>query len=74
MLTIALEDKPGQLLGVSEIISSHGGNVVSVHHDRSDANMAITSCYLRLGMETRDHNHVQEIKNALIEAGFRIME
>lgn len=74
MLTIELEDKPGQLLGVSEIISSHGGNVVSVHHDRSDTNMAITSCYLRLGMETRDHNHVQEIKDALTKAGFKIME
>lgn len=53
-LQIALEDKPGQLMGVSRIISECGGNVTHVIHERSDANMAITSCFLRIGMETRD--------------------
>ena len=57
-LTIALTDKPGQLQEVSEIIARCGGNVVSVHHDRSDANMAITSCFLKLGLETRDHAQI----------------
>ena len=42
-LTIELEDKPGQLTGVSEVISRCGGNVISVLHERSDANMAIAS-------------------------------
>ncbi len=69
-LTFELEDKPGQLLGVSEIISKCGGNVISVHHNQSDTNMAITSCILRVGMETRDHEQVEEIKRALVEAGF----
>ncbi|MCL2403653.1 MAG: threonine ammonia-lyase, partial [Coriobacteriia bacterium] len=35
-LHIALEDKPGQLVGVSSIISEHGGNVVNVHYSGSD--------------------------------------
>ncbi len=34
-LTIQLEDRPGQLRDVSEIISKLGGNVVSVHHERA---------------------------------------
>ena len=38
-LMIALEDKPGQLSLVSDIVSACGANVVSVHHDGSDANM-----------------------------------
>jgi len=53
VLQIALEDKPGQLVGVSRIISDCGGNVVSVHHERSDANMAISSCFLKIGMDAR---------------------
>ena len=61
-LTIALTDKPGQLQEVSEIIARCGGNVVSVHHDRSDANMAITSCFLKLGLETRDHAQIVQIQ------------
>ena len=37
-LMIALEDKPGQLQQVSEIVSKCGANVVSVHHDRGGEN------------------------------------
>lgn len=74
--TVALQlvDKPGQLLCVSDIISRYGGNVVAVHHDRSDANMAITSCVLRIVMETRDREQADQIKQALIDEGIRIIE
>lgn len=72
-LVIALEDKPGQLQQVSEVISNRGGNVVGVHHDRADANMAINSCYLRITMETRDHEQVEQIRSDLKAAGFRLM-
>ena len=73
VLQIALEDKPGQLVGVSKIISDCGGNVVSVHHERSDANMAISSCFLKIGMETRDFQQIALIKDELTKAGFKIM-
>ncbi len=71
-MQIALDDKPGQLVGVSKIISECGANVVSVHHERSDANMAINSCFLTIGMETRDFEQINEIKDALTKEGFRI--
>ncbi len=72
-LVIALEDKPGQLQGVSEIISRCGGNVVQVYHDHADPNMAINSCYLRIGLETRDHAQVQQIRDELTAAGFKLV-
>jgi len=72
-LQIALEDKPGQLLGVSQIISNCGGNVVSVHYAGSDPNMAITSCFLTVGLETRDFQQIEEIKAALTREGFQIV-
>ena len=73
-LLIALEDKPGQLVGVSEIISRCGANVVSVRHERSDPNMAISSCFLRVGMETRDFAQIEQIKSELTKAGFKIVQ
>lgn len=73
-ITIALMDKPGQLSMISDIIAQKGGNVVAVHHDRADLDMDINACYLHLVMETRDHDHVEEIKRALIEAGFDIVK
>ncbi len=72
-LQIALEDKPGQLVGVSSVISQCGGNIISVHHERSDANMPVASCVLNVGMETRDFEQIQEIRSALIAKGFHIM-
>lgn len=72
-LTIALMDKPGQLVGVSNIISRCGGNVVAVHHDNSDPNMAINSCFLKIVMETRDKEQADLIKRTLTEEGFQLV-
>ncbi len=72
-LMIALEDKPGQLLRVSDIVSACGANIVAVHHDRGDTNMAITSCFLRLGLETRDAAQIEQIKERLQEEGFTLV-
>lgn len=73
-ITIALSDKPGQLLGVSEIIAGLGANVVSVNYDSTDLDMNITDCYLRIGVETRDYPHIVEIKQALKDAGFEVCD
>ena len=40
-LTIALEDKPGQLKKVAEVVSRCGSNVVSVQHDGSDPHLQL---------------------------------
>ena len=72
-LTIALVDKPGQLTDVSQTIASCGGNVISVSYDNSDPNMAITSCFLRIVLETRDASQVEDIRNALSKRGFELV-
>lgn len=71
-LTVKLEDKPGQLVGVSQIISSLGGNVVKVSHERNDDSDRITDCILQIRVETRNHEHIETICNALVEAGFDV--
>ena len=73
-LIIELVDKPGQLLGVSEIISKLGGNVVSVFHSRADVDLDINSCVLRISMETRNHEHLEQIKAELTAQGYKIVE
>jgi len=72
-LTIELLDKPGQLVGVSKIIADLGGNVVSVNHDRMDVNMDINSCFLEIALETRNQEHVNEIKKELTRQGYKIL-
>lgn len=74
MLNIELVDKPGQLLGVSEIIAKHGGNVTAVRHERADENPDINGCFLRIHLETRNSEHLEEIRSALVEAGYRLVD
>ncbi|MGN0687795.1 MAG: threonine ammonia-lyase [Oscillospiraceae bacterium] len=73
LLTIELVDKPGQLTGVASIIAGLGGNVTAVHHERADANSDINGCFLRIQLETRNFEHLNEIRNALTEKGYKIV-
>ena len=72
-LVIELVDKPGQLLGVSDIISKTGGNVISVNHARTDVDLDINSCVLRISIETRNQQHLDEIIKNLSDSGYKIV-
>ena len=72
-LCIQLQDKPGQLLAVSKIIADHGANVISVHHERAGEGTDVTAAYLRIILETRNFEHVNEISKALKSAGFKLV-
>ncbi len=72
-LMIELVDKPGQLKNVSRIIADCGGNVTSVYHERASEGSDVNGCYLRIVLETRNHQHIQEIKKALTDFGFKLL-
>lgn len=72
-LMIELVDKPGQLKNVSRIIADLGGNVISVHHERANEGSDVNGCYLRLVLETRNFEHIEEIKKALKDFGFKLI-
>ena len=72
-LEIALEDKPGQLVGVSTAIQKCGANVVRVDYSDSDPNTSVTSCTLKIGIETRGFDQIEAVEAALRGAGFNII-
>jgi len=72
-LLIELTDKPGQLKHVSRIIADCGGNVTGVHYERGGTEN-VTGCFLRIDMETKNYDHVEEIITALQNEGFKIVE
>lgn len=73
-LIIELTDKPGQLKAVSSIIADLGANVTSVRHDRVGEHMDINGCYLKIGMETRDFAHIEQIENELKRQGYNLIK
>lgn len=72
-LMIELMDKPGQLKNVSRIIADLGGNVTSVHHERANEGSDVNGCYLRIVLETRNYEHIQQIRQALTDFGFKLI-
>ncbi len=72
-LMIELADKPGQLKNVSRIIADLGGNVISVHHERASEGSDVNGCYLRIVLETRNYEHIDQIKKALCDFGFKLL-
>ncbi len=74
VLNLQLADKPGQLTGVASIIARLGGNVTAVHHEHGGSNTDVNGCYLRVQLETRNFEHLTEIRNALTGAGFKIVD
>ncbi len=72
-LSIALADKPGQLRDVSAIISECGANVVGVDHEHGGKDSEITSCVLRIALETKNSSHIAEVRRALTDAGFQLI-
>ena len=72
-LMIELVDKPGQLKNVSRIIADLGGNVTSVHHERANEGSDVNGCYLRIILETRNFEHIEQIKKALTDFGFKLL-
>ena len=71
-IEIELEDEPGQLVGVSSCIARVGGNVTGVHYDRTSIVKKVNSCILKLDIETKNHEHIQQIKQQLVDQGFRL--
>ena len=72
-LMIELVDKPGQLKNVSRIIADLGGNVTSVHHERANEGSDVNGCYLRIVLETKNYEHIAQIKQALRDFGFKLL-
>lgn len=69
---IDLVDKPGQLSGVLGVIADQGGNVISVTHERTNVTTEINGCSIRLELETRDAEHIDQLRQALKDKGYNV--
>lgn len=71
-MLIELIDKPGQLNAISRIIAECGGNVTGVHYEKGNTER-VNGCFLRIEMETRDFEQIEDIKKHLAKENFKIV-
>lgn len=71
-LRIQLIDVPGQLSGVSRVISEAGGNVTDVAYHKTFSNLPAKVTNIDISLEAQDADHMAAIITALRTAGFTV--
>lgn len=72
-LELELQDKPGALSAVLKVVGDQGGNILAVNHERVGAATKINSCLLHLELETLNSAHISRLKQALADAGYKVL-
>ena len=69
-LEVAIEDRPGALAHVAQLVGEAGGNILEVSHNRMLSGLSAKSATLILVIEARDSAHGVQISEKLAAAGF----
>jgi threonine dehydratase len=69
-VVIEIEDRPGILAKIATLVGEAGGNILEVSHNRMMMDLNAKSADLGMVIETRDSAHADEIRKALLDAGF----
>ncbi len=70
-LSVYIEDIPGSLAKLLDILAELQANAVSIRHTRNERGMPINFTRVDLELETRGFEHITEITAALNNAGYR---
>jgi threonine dehydratase len=65
-----LDDKPRQLERLLESLAEQGANVQSVQHERDMGDLDVTKCLIRVKLETRSREHMEQILHELERLGY----
>lgn len=68
-IRVVLKDKPGQLRDLLDIVAKKGGNILSVDHDRTNANISLGLADVTLNIETLNYAQQEEIIKAIDNQG-----
>lgn len=72
LFNVIVDDAPGSLHKLTGIIVAHGANIINLVNDRL-AGIPIGKALLRITVETKGLQHLNEIKTAIKETGFEII-
>lgn len=70
--SVKLQDTPGQLLKISEILARLGANVIRLQHDQFKAIDRLKHVVLEITVETNGGEHIDEITKELNREGYNV--
>jgi len=70
-IRISIHDLPGALSQITQLVADTGANITEVNHQRAFTSLPAQDVEVDLVMQTRGHEHVDEILTKLRAEGFR---
>ncbi|MDT8357250.1 MAG: threonine ammonia-lyase [Methanomicrobiaceae archaeon] len=70
---VKIEDRPGTLAGLLEVVARERGNILDIHHIRPDPQLPLNFVQVELEIETRSLAHARVITGAIEDAGYRLV-
>ncbi len=68
--SVIVPDAPGMISDVSRIISKNKANILDIFHDRFNPNSNLEKTKVRFTIETKGHEHIEEIIKQIEKKGF----
>lgn len=69
-IRVSIRDLPGALSQMTQLVADAGANITQVHHQRAFTSLPAQDVEVDLVLQTRGHQHVEEILQMLRKAGF----
>jgi threonine dehydratase len=71
-VVIEIEDRPGILAQIANVVGEAGGNILEVTHNRMLMDTSAKSAMLGVMIEAQDTAHADKIRAQLVAAGFKV--
>lgn len=67
-----LKDRPGALRQLIDVIAENRANIYAIQHDRTSRDMAMNAAEVVIDLETRGHDHVEELLRGMRDHGYEV--
>lgn len=71
-MSVIVDDLPGNLAKLTQILAANRANILEVHHDRVSMGLDLRQTKIDFVLETTNREHVERIRNAFRQAGARL--
>ncbi len=71
-LRIPIADVPGEIARIADIVAQRGGNFIDLRHHRIFTALPAKDAVLDIELETRDHQHLEQILDDIRAAGYAV--
>ncbi|GAB6939704.1 threonine ammonia-lyase [Isoptericola variabilis] len=71
-LRVCIDDKPGSLAELLDVVAHAGASIVQVEHTRTDTSLTVAQVLVNLQLETKGTEHCEAVVERLRAAGFAV--